>query len=761
MTKNLIIVESPAKARTIQKFLGKEYRVMASMGHVRDLPERKLGFDPENNFAPQYEISKDKKKIVAELKKAIGKETSVYLATDEDREGESISWHLISALGLTKKPVKRIVFHEVTKTAIMKALENPRDVDQKLVDAQQARRILDRAVGYELSPLLWRKIKPGLSAGRVQSVAVRILVDREREIRDFVPEEYWKIRADFPGFQAELTKLHGKPCKIGNQAEAQAVEKAVEGNPFVLREVQERIGSRNPAAPFTTSTLQQEASNKLGFSVRRTMALAQQLYEGNFEIPGYNGGLITYMRTDSVTLSEQALEQAAKIVLDQFGKEYTLDSPRHFRNKTKNAQEAHEAIRPVDLSQTPEMIGHHLDQHLSRLYGLIWKRTLASQMVAAKIARTSLKIAAGAEGEYQFEAKGQQILFPGFLKAHVDPGGNVEKVFGEKDILLPQVEQGQRLSLKKLESEQLFTNPPSRYGEASLVKKLESQGIGRPSTYAPTISTIQDRGYVELNENKRLKPTDMGEVVTDFLTAHFKEIVNLGFTAKLERNFDRIANGGENWLDMMSGFYQPFHGRVEEKLTTVTRAEAVKKRVLGVDPESGRQVSTSMGRYGPMVQIGTREDEEKPRFASLPKGSNLNEITHEEALECFNLPRTLGYDESGEEIQTNVGRFGPYVRLGKEFFSLPKDVTPHEIELSRALEIIQEGREKKAKNTLHVFGEIQVLKGRFGPYIKCNKSNYRIPKGVDPETLDEATCRKIIAETPASVSRRKRGRKRA
>ena len=759
MTKHLIIVESPAKARTIQKFLNDDYKVMASMGHVRDLPSKKLGFDPENHFMPQYEIPKDKKKTITELKKAISKDTSIYLATDEDREGESISWHLISALGLEKKPIQRIVFHEVTPGAIQQALEHPRELDQHLVDAQQARRILDRAVGYELSPLLWRKIKPGLSAGRVQSVAVRILVDREREIREFEPEEYWKVRADFEGFHAELSKVDGKAVKIQNEEEANRVTQSISAGECVLKEIDEREASRNPAAPFTTSTLQQEASNKLGFSVKKTMLIAQQLYEGNFEIPDYSGGLITYMRTDSVTLSKEALAMANEVIEKRFGNEFTLEKPRSFRNRIKNAQEAHEAIRPVNLEILPDQVIPHLERDQGRLYGLIWKRTLATQMKAAKIARTTFRINAGEKSEYQFEAKGQQILFPGFLKVYMDSSSDAQSVLGEKDLLLPRVEQGQRLPLKDLNAEQLFTKPPPRYSEASLVKKLESQGIGRPSTFAPTISTIQNRGYVELLEDKRLKPTDMGEVVTDFLTNHFNEIVNLGFTAKIERNFDRIARGEEGWMDMMEGFYHPFHGRIEEKKETVTRDEAVKRRVLGSDPDSGKPVSVSIGRYGPMVQIGTREDVEKPRFASLPKGSSLTEITLEEALECFKLPRTLGENEEGEEIQANIGRFGPYVRIGKEFFSLPKDLGPMDVELDQALEIIREGREAKAKKTLHQFGEIQVLNGRYGPYIKKGKDNYRIPKGTDAETIDEETCLQIIKDNPPTGKRRGRAKK--
>ena len=750
MSNKIIIVESPAKARTISKFLGKDYTIMASMGHVRDLPSKKLGFDPENSFMPQYEISKDKRKVVADLKKQIDKKTEVFLATDEDREGEAISWHLLEALGLKKNTVKRIVFHEITKPAIINALENPREVDQQLVDAQQARRILDRAVGYKLSPLLWKKIKPGLSAGRVQSVSVYILVEREREIRKFVPEEYWKIRAEFSEFSADLKKIEGKPAKVANETEARAIEASVKNGNFVVSEINERMANRNPGAPFTTSTIQQEASLKLGFSVKRTMVVAQQLYEGNFDIPDYSGGLITYMRTDSVALAEQALVQAQQVITDEYGVQFGLKEPRKYKSRAVNAQEAHEAIRPVDFSQLPAKVKAHLSPDQFRLYSLIWKRALASQMAAAEIARTTINIEAGERQEYLFDAQGQRVVFPGFLQVYAGTADERADTLSEKDVILPKVEQGQVLTLKDQQNpvslEQLFTKPPPRYTEASLVKKMESEGIGRPSTYAPTISTIQDRGYAELTAEKRLKPTSVGEVVTDFLTDHFAKIVNLGFTAEIERDFDRIAKGDENWVEMMSNFYQPFNQTVVEKDKSVTRAEVLKRRELGSDPESGKPVSVSIGRYGPMVQIGTREDEEKPRFASLPGSLNLNEVTLEEALECFALPRELGKHENGEVITVNSGRYGPYVKLGKDFFSLPKGEDPMKIELAQAMEIIREGLEKKTKRVIHDFGDMQVLNGRYGPYIKSGKNNYKIPKDVEPEGLDEDSCKKIIAE---------------
>ena len=755
MAKNLIIVESPAKARTISKFLGQEYTVTASMGHVRDLPASKLGFDPENGFTPDYEISKSKKKTVSSLKKQINKETVVFLATDEDREGEAISWHLLKALGIDKRPVKRIVFHEITKSAILNALENPREVDQQLVDAQQARRILDRAVGYKISPLLWKKIKPGLSAGRVQSVSVHIIVEREKEIRKFIPEEFWKITAEFLEFSSELKKIYGKPAKVTNKSEAEAIELNIKKGDFTVNEIDERMTKRNPSAPFTTSTLQQESSLKMGFSVKKTMVVAQQLYEGNFEIPNYSGGLITYMRTDSAVLSEQALTQAQDVINSEFGKKFCIEKPRIFKNRAINAQEAHEAIRPVDLSLKPIDVKEHLSVDQFKLYSLIWQRTLSSQMASAEIARTTLKIVAGSKKEYLFLSQGQRIVFPGFLKALIKINNDPKESLAEKDVILPHVEKNQKLKLKNLNKplklEKLFTKPPPRYSEASLVKKLESEGIGRPSTYAPTISTIQDRGYVEINSEKRLKPTSIGEVVTDFLTDHFSEIVNLGFTAKLERNFDKIAKGEENWVDMMDNFYQPFNKMVEEKDESVTRAEVLKRRVFDeLDPHSGKPVSVSIGRYGPMVQIGTREDEEKPRFASLPSNINLNEVTFEEAMKCFALPRSLGKYKNGEEIIVNNGRYGPYIKLGKDFFSLPKGEDPLGISLINAKKIIIEGLEKKQKSIICDFGEIKVIDGPYGPYIKLGKKNHKIPKGINPETLDEKACQKIIESTSQS-----------
>ncbi len=740
MAKNLIIVESPAKARTISRFVGKDYKVAASMGHVRDLPARELGFDVES-FDPKYVVSQDKRSVIQALKKDIEKDTTVYLATDEDREGESISWHLISALKLKNQSIKRIVFHEITRSAILHALENPRELDQNLVDAQQARRILDRAVGYELSPLLWRKVKGGLSAGRVQSVAVRIIVDREREIRAFKPEEYWRIKSDFkdPKFQAELTRQNGKKASVKNEAEARAIEASALKGQFVVAEVIEREGVRRPVPPFTTSTLQQEASRKLSFSVAQTMRVAQQLYEGNFEIPGYTGGLITYMRTDSVSLAEQAVNQAREVIAREFGRDYTVEKPRRFANRTRGAQEAHEAIRPADLSIKPNRVRAHLDPRQFRLYDLIWKRTLATQMADARIAYTTIRIRAGEAGELIFEAKGQRVLFPGFLRVYAEGSDDPEANISDKDVILPRVAKGQVLNLEKLHLEQLFTKPPARYTEASLVKKLEGEGIGRPSTYSPTISTIQSREYVERTRDKKLKPTDIGEVVNDFLMAHFPDIVDLRFTSHLEDDFDEIAQGKNSWKAMLEAFYPPFNKRVEDK-------KSVDKigRKLGKDPNTGREVSVSFGKFGPYVQIGRAGEEDKPLFASLPPNQSIFDIELADALKCFELPRKLGQNDAGDEVQVNTGRYGPYVRIGRNFFSLPEGEDLFEVTLARALEIAAAEEDRKAKNVIQDFGDFQVLNGRYGPYIRKDGKNYRIPRGMDAATLDRETLEKFM-----------------
>ncbi|WP_201523619.1 type I DNA topoisomerase [Aliarcobacter butzleri] len=756
--KNLVIVESPAKAKTISKFLGNDFIVMASMGHVRDLPKSSLGFDPNDNFKPKYQISTDKKKVITDLKKHISKDTTIYLAADEDREGEAIAWHLIPALKIEKNPIKRIVFHEITKDAILKALENPRDVDQNLVDAQQARRILDRAVGYELSPLLWKKVRYGLSAGRVQSVAVRIIVDRENEIRAFVPEEYWKIKADFinPELKAELAKENGKTLKISNEKQALEIEASLKQGSYKLVDIEEKESTRNPAAPFTTSTLQQEASRKLGFSVKQTMIIAQQLYEGNVgNIPNHTGGLITYMRTDSLNLSTVATTAAKAVIEEEYGKEYALNKPRVYTTKSKGAQEAHEAIRPVNLALRPSQIKEFVEPAQYRLYSLIWKRTLATQMAQAKIANTTYKIEAGLNKEFEFQVKGQRIIFAGFMKAYTEGSDNPEAALDSSEKILPNIKEGTILELEKLESEQNFTKPPARYTEASLVKKLESEGIGRPSTYAPTISTIQAREYVSKTEDNKLIPTQTGEIVNSFLVDHFSNIVDLGFTAKIEEEFDEIAEGKVAWEEVMKNFYGGFKKTIDEKESSVSKEDYLQVNELGIDPKSGKPVSARVGRFGPFVQIGTKDDEEKPKFVAIPDNLNMDTITLEEALFLFNLPRVVGNTENGDEIKANIGRFGPYLQVKTKFYSLKTD-DPYTIDLNRALEIIKDIDEAKEKSTIKTFDKekIQILVGQYGPYIKQGRKNFKIPKGKNAEDLTLEECLEIIEKDSKGSTKR-------
>jgi len=736
--KNLVIVESPAKARTISKFLGSDYKVMASMGHVRDLPKSKLGFDPQNNFEPQYMISRDKTKVIADLKKQITKDTVIYLAADEDREGEAIAWHLIPALKIQKNPIKRIVFHEITKKAILEALENPRDVDQHLVDAQQARRILDRAVGYKLSPLLWKKVRYGLSAGRVQSVAVRIIVDREKEIEAFIPVEFWKIKTEFntPQLKAELAKINAKTAKVNNETEVKIIENSCNAGQYILENIEEKESKRNPAPPFTTSTLQQEASRKAGFGVKQTMIVAQQLYEGSVSIPGHTGGLITYMRTDSVNLSTLATSMAKDVIEAEYGKEYALDKPRHYKSKAKGAQEAHEAIRPVNLALKPSDVKPYLDNAQYRLYSLIWKRTIATQMAQAVVANTTYKISAGKDKEYEFQSKGTQIVFAGFMKAYTEGSDDPEAALDNQDVILPTIKKGTILNLENLTSEQNFTKPPARYTEASLVKKMEAEGIGRPSTYAPTIATIQAREYIIKTEDKKLKPTLIGTVVNDFLIEHFEHIVDLGFTAHVEEEFDQIAEGKIAWADVLKEFYEPFVKNIEDKEENAPRAKFSDVRELGIDEKTGKPITARVGQYGPYVQLGTKEDEEKPKIASIPATISVNSITIEEAQTLLTLPKVLGQDENGDDVKVNIGRFGPYLQIKSEYFSLKED-DPYTVELPRALEVIKELKELKAKSLIKDFPEeeTQILIGRYGPYIKSKKKNYKLPKELDEQDI--------------------------
>ncbi|MEI7510673.1 MAG: type I DNA topoisomerase [Candidatus Peregrinibacteria bacterium] len=762
MSQNLVIVESPAKAKTIEKFLGKEFTVKSSFGHIRDLPKSGMGIDLEGDFSPTYEISAGKNKVVAELKKAAKEATTVWLASDEDREGEAISWHLAEVLKLKPENTKRIVFHEITKTAIEAAIQNPRSVDQHLVDAQQARRVLDRLVGYELSPVLWRKIRAGLSAGRVQSVAVRLIVEREKEIEAFNSSSLFAVKAEFitpegKSFFAECSE------KFQNEASAKAfLETALTGE-YTIKSVEKKPAKRSPAPPFTTSTLQQEAARKLGFSVKKTMMVAQKLYES---------GKITYMRTDSFNLSSMALGAAKEYIIKKYGENFS-----HFRTyttKTKGAQEAHEAIRPTNLSQ--EMAGNEKDEE--RLYSLIWKRTIASQMSDAQFERTTAVISAKSV-PHEFLAKGEVITFSGFLEVYLE--GKDDEEEGEEG-MLPALKNGDKADLGNLQAKQSFARPPARYSEAALVKKLEEMGIGRPSTYAPTISTVQDRGYIEKgvsegeerkiiilsakplspvvkreektektgSEKGKLVPTPIGRVVTDFLVEHFADIVDYGFTAKVEEEFDTIAEGKTKWNAMIKSFYGDFRKNIEEKMGSVSRADAIQERVLGTDPKSGKPVSARMGRFGPYIQIGTKDDEEKPLFASLRPGQNGDKITLEDALELFKLPRNLGKTAEGEEILTNFGRFGPYIKIGSLFVSIKKD--PMEITLEEALEAIVAKKQAEIEKHIKTFAgtDIQILKGRWGPYISDGNKNAKIPKERQehPETLTQEECEALLKTAP-------------
>ncbi|RIV70543.1 type I DNA topoisomerase [Flagellimonas aequoris] len=755
MPKNLVIVESPAKAKTIERFLGKDYQVESSFGHIVDLPSKELGVDVENDFKPKYTVDKEKKTLVKKLKDLAQKAEVIWLASDEDREGEAISWHLAEELKLDKSKTKRIVFNSITKSAIQKAIENPRDINYNLVNAQQARRVLDRLVGYELSPVLWKKVKPGLSAGRVQSVAVRLIVEREREIEGFSPEASFRVKAEFKtdGGNVFAAKLNNT---FPNKAAAEAFLKNNIGAEFSVADLAKRPAKKSPAPPFTTSTLQQEASRKLYFSVSRTMQVAQRLYEA---------GLITYMRTDSVNLSNEALSAAKDAIVQSYGDEYS--QVRNFTGKTKGAQEAHEAIRPTDMKlQSPS-----LERDQSKLYELIWKRTLASQMSDAELERTNVKIQASTHNE-EFTANGEVIKFDGFLKVYLE-GTDDEDNMEEQEGMLPALRVGENLQNIYISATERFTRPPYRYTEASLVKKLEELGIGRPSTYAPTISTIQNRGYVEkgsiegterkyvqmvlesgkLSEQKlsemvgsdkgKLVPTDIGMIVNDFLVNHFTKILDYNFTAQVEEDFDEIAAGEEDWQQMMKNFYKDFHPNVQEVEETAERASG--ERVLGVDPKTGRQVSVRLGRFGPMVQIGTVDEEEKPQFASLLPEQSIGTITFEEAMELFQLPRKLGVHK-GEEVEANVGRYGPYVRFGKKFISLDQGESAFDVDLVRAIELIQEKEKADAPIATYEGKEVTKGKGRFGPFIKWDGMFINVNKKYDFDHLSQADVIELIED---------------
>ncbi len=775
MHKNLVIVESPAKAKTIERFLGEGFVVTSSMGHIRDLEKKDFGIDLEKNYQPKYIVSSDKKKIVSELKKMAKDAEMVWLASDEDREGEAIAWHLKEVLKLKPEKTKRIVFHEITKDAITNAVQNPRDIDIHLVDAQQARRVLDRIVGFEVSPVLWKKVKPSLSAGRVQSVAVRLIVEREREIRDFKSESAFRVTAVFlvrdeAGNLSELKAELSERFKTGEEANA-FLEKCKSAE-FTVSDVVKKPGKRSPAQPFTTSTLQQEASRKLGFSVSQTMAVAQRLYEN---------GKITYMRTDSVNLSSLAINTTSKKIKDLHGDEYV--KIRKFKTKAKGAQEAHEAIRPTYMDQET-VDGTSQEQ---RLYELIWKRTIASQMADAILERTTVNINISGTSE-RFVATGEVIVFDGFLRVYIESTDD-ENSNGNGDSLIPPIHAKDKLELSEILATERFTQRPPRYTEASLVKRLEELGIGRPSTYAPTITTVQNRNYVVKEERpgverkytvfklkngnikqavkteitgaekNKLFPTDIGIVVNDFLVDNFVQIMDYNFTADVEKEFDAIADGKKVWNEMIDKFYKPFHERVEDATQNAERSKG--ERILGVDPKTGKEVSVKIGRFGPVAQLGEASADgegEKPQFSSLRTGQHIESITLEEALDLFKLPRNLG-DFEGKSVSVAIGRFGPYVRHDNKFASLDKEDDPYSVDLDRAIELIKIKREKDAKALLKTFDEdadLQILNGRWGPYIKYKKKNFKIPKSVKAEELNFEDCMKIVNEAPATKSKRTR-----
>jgi len=786
MSKNLLIVESPAKAKTIEKILGEEFEVRSCYGHIRDLEKNDMGIDMKNHFAPRYMVPSEKEKVVKELKSMTKKAKEVWLASDEDREGESISWHLAEVLGLDPKKTKRIVFHEITAPAIKKAVANPRLINMDLVDAQQARRILDRIVGFELSPVLWRKIgmQKSLSAGRVQSVAVRLIAEREREINHFIPESVFKVSALFSALDINKKKVKFKaegPQKLTTAGAAEKFLNECKGAKYTVKDITVKDGKRTPSAPFTTSTLQQEASRKLGYSVSKTMLLAQKLYES---------GKITYMRTDSISLSETAVDAIKAEIHSSFGEKYY--QPRKFKNKNENAQEAHEAIRPSYMNESKVD-----DADTNRLYELIWKRTIASQMSDAQFEKTTAKIEISTNKE-SLTASGEVMKFDGFLKVYLegkdDDEMDEDAELGEGDeSLLPPLAKGQVLEFISMTGLERFSRPASRYTEASLVKKLEELGIGRPSTYAPTITTIMKRNYVEKREKEgikrvyqilslntkdeiktetaseitgaeknKLSPTDLGLVVTDFLKLHFEKVMDFGFTAKIEGQFDEIADGKLKWSKMLENFYQPFHETIEHTLETAERAKG--ERELGFDPISGKKVIARMGRYGPMVQIGHQDEEEKPKFAKLKASQSIETISYDEAMELFKLPRTLGLFEE-EEVSVNIGRFGPYAAHSKKFYSLNKEMDPYTVSLEELTPMIAEKRKAKDERTIKVFEKekIQLLRGPYGPYIKQGLRNFKLTKEqqekVEDLTIEEV--KEIIEELKKNPPRKTARKKKA
>jgi DNA topoisomerase-1 len=759
MSRSLVIVESPAKAKTINRYLGDDYKVLASYGHVRDLLPKTGAIDTENGFEMKYQAIEKNAKAVDAIIKALKKADTLYLATDPDREGEAIAWHLNELLkerGLLEgKESHRVVFHEVTKSAILDAVAHPTKLSTDLINAQQARRALDYLVGFNLSPLLWKKIQRGLSAGRVQSPALRMIVEREMEIEKFNPQEYWTIEADLEKeknkFLSRLTYLHGEKLKQFTITEGETANKAYEellqaanGN-LTVNKVEKKQRKRQPTAPFITSTMQQEAVRKLGLTAQRTMRVAQQLYEG-IDIGGDEGtvGLITYMRTDSVVLAKEAQDEIREFIGERYGKNNVPEEPRVYKTKSKNAQEAHEAIRPTTVRHVPSEIKSSLDADQFKLYELIWKRTVASQMIHATIDTVAVDMDCG-EGNI-FRANGSTIADPGFMTVYLE--GQDEAKTEDDEKLLPPLKQGDVVKLLEIRPEQHFTEPPPRFTEASLVKTLEEYGIGRPSTYASIMYTLKQREYVEF-EQKRFTPTDVGRVVNDFLTKHFTDYVDYDFTARLEDELDAVSRGEKEWLPLIKKFWETFEKQIKEKEETVSRSEAIQARELGTDPKTGSPVTVRIGRYGPFAQIGTKDDEDKPKFAGLLPGQKLDSITLEEALALFKLPREMGETEEGEEIVVSAGRFGPYIRYGSKFVSLKED-DPYTVALERCLELIAAKKIEDAEKQINIFEEvgISVLNGRYGPYVTDGNKNVKVPKDVEPADLTVEDCQKMIAEAP-------------
>lgn len=774
MSKNLVIVESPAKAKTIEKYLGKDFSVLASYGHVRDLIPKEGAVDPDQDYRMQYRVIDRNEKHVNAIVRALKKSEALYLATDPDREGEAISWHLHELLqekgALGDKPVHRVVFYEITKTAVQEAIANPRGLSSELVNAQQARRALDYLVGFNLSPLLWKKVQPGLSAGRVQSPALRMIVERELEIEAFNPREYWTLEGDVEKsdqpFLARLTQFQGEKVEqfsFEDEAKAMAVHAALSnaaGGQLHVKAITRKQRRRNPTAPFTTSTLQQEASRKLGFNTQRTMRTAQRLYEG-IDIPGEGTvGLITYMRTDSPSIAQVAIDEIRDVIGERYGRENLPETQREYRTKSKNAQEAHEAIRPTSSMRDPESLRGSLDEDQYKLYGLIWRRSVASQMVPAVFDTVAVDLvpgAVGGDGEQTglFRANGSILVHPGFMAVYQE--GREEKAADDNDRRLPPLEEGDLINLTELRADQHFTEPPPRYSEASLVKVLEEYGIGRPSTYASIISTLKNREYVEM-DGRRFLPTDIGRIVNGFLTDHFTQYVDYEFTARMEDDLDAVSRGDREWVPLLDEFWRPFQSQVDDKEKSVSREQVAQSRDLGIDPKSGKPVSVRMGRYGPFVQIGTKDDEEKPKFAGLRPGQKMNDIDLETALDLFQLPRKLGETPEGEAVSASIGRFGPYVRYDNKFVSIKGDDDPYSITLERALEVIKEKKIADANRLILDFPEegIQVLNGRYGPYITNKKKNAKIPKDREPKSLTLEECIELLAQAP---ERGRRGKK--